>query len=198
MFTGLLSLVALAIYFVPGATGALEFSRQALSRGEIWRLLTGHFTHFEGDHLSIDLVVFAVFGSFGEIRNRNYFLFTLAFASLAISASVWWFQPQFQFYRGLSGLDSALAGMIFARELREAWRRKDRGVVAICAVASLGFCAKSIYELGSGKLIFVANETFAPMPMAHVVGFVTAWIVCAVGSIEMLRPATAPQQNEGP
>src|SRR5262245_43857249 len=41
---------------------------------EPWRLWTGHFTHWNGDHLFWDLIVFIGLGAYCERRNRLAFL----------------------------------------------------------------------------------------------------------------------------
>jgi len=56
--------LAFAVAVLPSAiAGAMEFSREAFSRGEIWRLWTAHLTHFGAAHLRWDMFALLLLGS---------------------------------------------------------------------------------------------------------------------------------------
>ncbi len=171
LLTAGLSLVALVIWALPGAGAAFQFERGAIGGGALWRLVTGHWTHWSGDHLAWDLVVFAVFGALLERRSRRGFAGIVAGSALAIAAAVWLGAPQLQFYRGLSGIDSALFAAFFAQLLRDAWRERSWLAAAVPLLALLGFVGKSVYELATGATLFVdATAAFVAVPLAHLVG----------------------------
>lgn len=180
ILTVVLSFVALAVGAIPGADAALQFDRSAIVAHEWWRGMAGHWTHWNADHLVWDLMVFAVFGALLERRSRRAFSAVIAGAALSISAALWFAAPQFQFYRGLSGIDSALFAAFFALLLREAWRERSLLQAAVPAFALLGFVGKSAYELATGGMLFVApNGAFTAVPLAHLVG-------AAVGAVSVL------------
>jgi membrane associated rhomboid family serine protease len=54
--------LAVAVYLSPAATAVLEYDRAAVAAGEIWRLLTGHLTHWSFDHLFWDVLGLAIPG----------------------------------------------------------------------------------------------------------------------------------------
>jgi hypothetical protein len=58
--TLLFGFLASAITLSPQMTSWLEFNRPAILHGEIWRTLTGHFTHWTASHLFWDIIVFLV------------------------------------------------------------------------------------------------------------------------------------------
>ena len=186
--TTLLALFAVAIYLVPGATALFEFTRVGTGRQELWRWITGHFTHFGPEHLRWDLAVFVAFGMLGEFNNRRTFLLTIAAATVAIPAAVAVFQPQIESYRGLSGLDSALFGLIMSTELVDGWVRRQSFSVWLSGIACVGFGAKTVYEIVVGQPVFVESSAFSPLPLAHLVGFVVACVVTVVE--QMSRPVT--------
>jgi hypothetical protein len=99
---------ALAASAVPGAANALEFERAALAAGSWWRLVTCHFVHFGARHLLWDVAVWVLLGLMCEQYSRARTALALGVAAIAIPAAIWWVQPEFIRYRGLSGLDSAL------------------------------------------------------------------------------------------
>lgn len=175
-----LALTALAVWAIPGADTALQYDRTAIVAGQLWRLVTGHWVHWGGDHLTWDLLVFAAFGALVERCSRRTFTLVVAGSALAISAALWFAAPQFQSYRGLSGIDSALFTAFFAQLLRDAWRGRSvlQGIVPALALA--GFVGKSVYELATGATLFVAaTSAFTAVPLAHLVG---AAVGLAVGS----------------
>ncbi|MFT3830697.1 MAG: rhombosortase [Opitutaceae bacterium] len=191
-----LSLAALAVWALPGVAAALQFDRAALGAGEWWRFVTGHWAHWSGEHLAWDLVVFAVFGAMLEARSRRGLAVVVAGAALAISGAVALGARSLAFYRGLSGIDSALFTAFFAQLLGDA--RRERAVLPalVPAVALLGFVGKAVYELVTGATLFVsADSTFVVVPLAHVVGAgVGAAVVVAQGTFRcatLLR--TEPQ-----
>jgi hypothetical protein len=79
---------------------------------------------------------------------------------------VWTFQPQFESYRGLSGLDSALFAL-FASSLIE---QRRRAPVLLGVVALLGILAKSVFEIATGIPAFASGHGYSPVPLAHLVG----------------------------
>ena len=171
--TLILASAANAIKTSPGLTEALQFDRSAFSRGEIWRLVTGHFTHFGADHLRWDVIAFVAFGSLVEFRSRQAWVYCVAISAVVISFGVSWLQPQFALYRGLSGIDSALFAFVTTDLVREGRRAKDKLMIGLGALALCGFVAKCVYELVSGRTLFVeSGDTFQPVPLAHLLGAV--------------------------
>jgi len=174
-----LGALALFVFSHPGWTQALEMNRVALAQGELWRFFTGHFTHFTADHLKWDVTVFVALGGLVELRSRKHFVAILAGGALAISLGVWWLQPQFVSYRGLSGLDSALFGYI-AADIFKLARTEGRRVPAAAAVLAMTlFVAKIVFELVSGHAFFVeSSAAFAPVPLAHLIGALVGCVAC--------------------
>jgi rhomboid family GlyGly-CTERM serine protease len=167
-----LTLFAALLSTSPEAALAAEFDRAALQCGQLWRVSTGHFVHWNVDHLLWDLAAFFVLGAYCEARGRRSYAICLLLASLTISAGVWWFLPDLRTYRGLSGLDSALFVLAAGRFAVDA-RRQGDAVAAKCAYAALiGFLLKIAYETATGVTLFVdsAAADFVPLPSSHLLG----------------------------
>jgi rhomboid family GlyGly-CTERM serine protease len=145
--------------------GWLELDRAAVARGEVWRLLTGHWTHWTLDHLLWDSLAFLALAVFCEVRiSRRRLLATVAGSALAVSAGVWFVLPEIARYRGLSGIDSALFMLLAVTILRE-----TRSPLAAVAVAA--FLAKAAWEVSTGSTLFTeAAGSFVPVPLAHLIG----------------------------
>ena len=187
----LLSILAVLFYYVPGAGDLLEYSRQALAQGEIWRLVSSHWTHWSSEHLLWDVVAFGVLAALCEQQfGRRLLLTSLAVAAVAIPVAIWLVEPTMESYRGLSGLDSTLfvliavlhARRLFSFKGRTAGRgRSARWPSALSAVplepliwaGALGlFVCKVFFEALSGTAIFVGSggAGVVVVPLAHLVG----------------------------
>ena len=117
-FTVTVAAAAIAVHLLPSTAAWLQYDRAALGRGELWRIFTAHLTHFGANHLLWDLGVLLTFGAVCEGRSRAQCATALGVAAVAISAALWLWQPQFAIYRGLSGLDCALVGLLAGSLLR--------------------------------------------------------------------------------
>lgn len=160
----------------------LELDRAAVARGEAWRLLTGHWTHWTLEHLLWDSLAFLVLATLCETRiPRRLFLATVAGSALAVSAGVW-FLPEIERYRGLSGIDSALFVLLAASLVRE-----TRSPLAGLALAA--FLGRSAWEVATGSPLFVEADGFVPVPLAHLIGGAWGMIAGMVGTAG--RPPTS-------
>lgn len=166
----LLGLVTLAFFSVPHASTLLQFDRAALVRGHLWRLVTCHFVHFNASHVLWDVAAFALLAGLLPRLSMRSWSALLGSSALVISAGVCLLQPQFEFYRGLSGLDCALFGAVVTFRTREAFCKRDRIALVIASIAALGFVAKCLFELATETSAFVASGAFTPVPLAHLLG----------------------------
>ena len=172
-FTLGFSALAVAVHCVPALTLGWQFDRAAIAHGQIWRFFTAHLTHFGSDHLRWDLLAFLILGALAERISRSAFLATLALSAAFITLGVWIAQPQFLTYRGLSGIDCALFGLVVT-DLLVVGRRERHGFsLAVGGLTLVGFAAKCVFELATGDTVFVeSTNAFAPVPLAHLLGFI--------------------------
>ncbi len=177
-----LATLALTLSIVPGAAEALQFDRTAIGAGAWWRLISGHFVHWTGDHLAWDLAAFLLIGSLMERVSRRLLLATLALATVIISTQVWFLEPAFVTYRGLSGLDSALFMALVVDQVAVAARRRAWTMAVGPIIAFAGLSAKFAFEAVTGQAVFVASgAAFVPVPSAHVAGALAGAIAALVG-----------------
>ena len=168
----LLGSLAVPAFLLSWCGTALEYSRQALAGGEFWRLVTCHWTHFSSDVFLWDLVAFVFLGAACERRDRQSYLVCLGAAAFLIPAVIWIFMPGLDFYRGLSGLDSALFGLLTVTLLREGIESGDRRRIVSVAFFTLFFLGKVTWETVGGGAVFAASTGtgVVPIPLAHAVG----------------------------
>ncbi|HJW93252.1 MAG TPA: rhombosortase [Thermoanaerobaculia bacterium] len=87
--------------------GYAQYDRAALLRGEVWRLVTGHFAHWSFAHLAWDVLAFLILGALCE-RRRWLFASVILGTALIVSMFLFFCCPEVAMYRGLSSIDSAL------------------------------------------------------------------------------------------
>ncbi len=112
------------------AAALLEYRRDAILEGELWRLLSGHFVYFSARHALLDgcalvALVHALTGlGLPRVWPR------LLLIALTLSAFLLLATPDMRTYRGASGLVMALAGVLLSAlwRTRPGWRP---GLVAI-------------------------------------------------------------------
>lgn len=146
------------------------------------RLVTCHGSHFGTNHLFWDAATLAVLGAVAERMSRRRMVVTLLVSSLAISLAVWVGRPELAAYRGLSGVDSALFGLVLVSVGRELMRRGQWAAMSAVVLGAVGFVGKTGFELATGQTLFVAGSAeFVGVPLAHVVGFVVGAAVAMKG-----------------
>jgi rhomboid family GlyGly-CTERM serine protease len=154
----------------PEATELLAFDRSRMADGEWWRAVTGHWTHWSLDHLLWDLFAFVVLVPLCWRAGPALLGWTLGSSTMMISVALWFGAPAMLEYRGLSGLDSALFGLLAAAALKRAVAERDRGSVLLLGVPIAAFAAKTGFEWITGQAVFVGGSGFVPVPLAHGVG----------------------------
>jgi rhomboid family GlyGly-CTERM serine protease len=125
--------LAFAVFAAPQLADSLLLDRAAVSRGEMWRLFTGHWVHFSLRHVTIDTLLFGFCAAWVELRSRSRFLALIGLGPLLISASILTFAPDTQIYGGLSGM--AAAAMVCCCVML--WK-EARSLVPIAALGLIG------------------------------------------------------------
>ena len=104
---------------------ALEYHREKIATGELWRVLTGHLVHTNTWHMLLNLSSLLFIGLlFGTLLSAKIWVGAFIFCSLAVSAAYWFIAPQFIIYVGLS---AALYGVIIVGALQDF---KDNKLIA--------------------------------------------------------------------
>lgn len=94
----------------------LEFDRQQLLSGEIWRIWTGHLVHTNSSHFALNIAaaIIIYFTFFLRIKSGELLLCGFIFAAL-ISVALLYIYPSLGWYNGLSGLLHALVAYFSVR-----------------------------------------------------------------------------------
>ncbi|MDX1755426.1 MAG: rhombosortase [Marinobacter sp.] len=82
----------------------LQWSRPALAEGELWRSITGHWTHLNLTHLGLNLGGLTVVALlYPQTGHRLAASLALLMIALVVSAGLYWLTPELVWYRGFSG-----------------------------------------------------------------------------------------------
>ena len=69
--TAILGALSLLLFLVPEISQLLDYRRDAIQAGQLWRLITSHLTHWSPDHLAWSLLVFFGCSCFWEIYGER-------------------------------------------------------------------------------------------------------------------------------
>ena len=160
----LLSVLAIPWLLLAGGppwVAALRYERQGLASGEWWRLISAHWVHLNARHLWLDSAGLVLLWSLYARALRAWqWLLVLAGASAAIDAGLWWWQPQLQWYVGLSGI---LHGVWAAGAVAEGRRQGGWAWLMLLVLA-----VKLFLEQHSGGSLLVGD--FPVVTVAHLYG----------------------------
>lgn len=145
---GLGALLAVLTLADSGLWLDLRYERFGIVVGEIWRLATGHLVHADIRHLLLNLAGLVVVALLfpGEYSPREWAFVGLASAA-AVTAGLWWLNPEVDWYVGLSGV---LHGLLAAGTL--AWWRSQPPGLALALTAILA--GKLAWEQAQGALVW--------------------------------------------
>lgn len=179
MVVAAVGLVAVITTLIPGLGETLAWRRDLPWFPRLPGVLTGHLVHWSTDHLIWDLAAFFALAAAAIALAPGRVVPCLLVSALMIPLEISWLRPELLSYRGLSGLDAGLFGLV----LSILWRgNKTERVLSGLAVA--GFFAKVTYEIATGDTWFVnrSEGDFIPAASAHLVGGLCGWICGAVSS----------------
>lgn len=188
VYTILLGLPALFLGFSPVLSQVCQYDYHAIANGQVWRLITQHWTHWNGDHLFWDLITFIGLGAACEYRDRKSFIRVIAPTSVVISLALFTAQPSLLICRGLSGLDSALFGLLITRLYLDQGRT-NRPLRTLCLTAAALFFVKTLIETGTGTTLFVDSRQalMIPVPLCHLSGFISGCLLASPSSLAIFR-----------
>ncbi|MDX9740193.1 MAG: rhombosortase [Gammaproteobacteria bacterium] len=90
----------------------LRYEREAILSGQVWRMLTAHITHLGWEHLALNVAGLALLWlMFARLLTIGRWSIVVIGSGLGVSTGLLAFNPELQWYVGMSGL---LHGMFVA------------------------------------------------------------------------------------
>ena len=187
----------LVLLFLGGAevAEALEFNRDEVENGAIWRLFSCNLVHFDASHLIWDIGALVVLSLALMYCAPGMMKISLAAALTVIAVAV--YNSDYTIYRGISGVDSALFGTLTAVLLVRSLKGRDWVAFGAVLAGALGFFGKILAEVLTGAPVFAEQAGYAPAPEIHLVAFIagisasgivlTVEYIRTVGHVDMQR-----------
>jgi rhomboid family GlyGly-CTERM serine protease len=157
-----LSIVGITILFAAAPDTffpALSLVRTSVEHGELWRLFTSNFVHFGWPHTLMNLAAFLLcaFALLNSVSVQQL-LGLIVFCCLSVGLGVYYFNPEYATYAGLSG---AIHGFIVAGLMRN-----KRHPIWLNAIFIALVFAKIIYE-HQPDYQATQLQTLMPVPVAY-------------------------------
>jgi rhomboid family GlyGly-CTERM serine protease len=125
---------------------ALRYQRTEVLHGEYWRLITGHLVHGTAQHMVLNVLGLGVMAALFPREfslGRWLFIAALSMATIDLGFVLW--EPQLEWYVGLSGV---LHGVLAAGAIAW-WRHESRGFALALTAILIG---KLAWEQWRGAL----------------------------------------------
>lgn len=115
------TLLSVIVQLNPAWRDPLIYDRVAITRGEFWRIWTGHFVHFGWPHFVADTGLLFILGWFLEAKHPLFSRIALVVMPAFISGVIYWFDPTMTRYAGLSAVNLGLLLYLAAQGWRRNW-----------------------------------------------------------------------------
>ncbi len=175
--------IACIIFQVADFTDVLRFSREQINDGQWWRLITGNLVHLGYAHLALNLAGLAVISLLLAPAMRAWqWAVTGVISMLGVGLGLLFFDPQLNWYVGLSGV---LYGLLLGGAIAEF--RYQKSIAIILIVYTLG---KIIWEQLYGAVESSEKITGGTVIVnAHLYGMVCGGLA-ALALVLLYRPKT--------
>lgn len=82
----------------------LSLDRSKLAQNEAWRVVTSNFVHFGWAHSLMNLAAFMIFATaLANVFSITRFIALILFCCTAVGVGIYYLNPQYEIYAGLSG-----------------------------------------------------------------------------------------------
>lgn len=153
-----LTLVMVLLSALPTAFPLLSLERSQVISGEYWRLLSGNLVHFGWAHTLMNISAFLLC-SFALLANLpiTKFIALLLCCSLAVGGGIFYCNPEYGTYAGLSGALHGLmvAGLCLSKQ-HAVWLR----------VLALGLLTAKLIQEQSPTYSATDIQALVPVPIA--------------------------------
>ena len=116
----------------------LRYDRAAITDGEYWRLLSGHFVHLGASHFLLNVAgLLLIWYLVGTAFSLTHWLLIVAGTIAGVDLGFWYWSPGLTWYVGLSG---CLHGLLAAGILnRLSTHTKEASVLGLLLVGKLAY-----------------------------------------------------------
>ncbi|MBN2144140.1 MAG: rhomboid family intramembrane serine protease [Candidatus Aureabacteria bacterium] len=174
-FTVLITVASVIVSVVKwmGYNDYAVYNRTTLFVGQIWRLWTCHLDHFTLRQFFTGVIPFVIAGTIIEKKKFPFFISLYFVSATFISAVVFFFYHNVQYYSGLSGVTMATVVFLCLHSFKEesSWRW-------LYVMILLGTLTIIGLELAHGQsFAAMENEPHFLVPSVHLTGVLSAVFV---------------------
>lgn len=195
--TMLISVFVIIAHLAGEFSSPLTIDLRGITLADSYRVCTCHLLHWSSNHLLWDLGMFTTLGAIAEVNTSRQYRWTLFLSALLIPAGVMLRHPEMETYRGLSGIDTALFGLIVADLLGRRLIERNWKSAFWFSLLLVGLLAKMLAETLAGTNIFVSDTSFVPVPIAHLIGAVIGLMIGSLNYIMLTTKSNALEDPEG-
>ncbi|ENP8456201.1 rhombosortase [Photobacterium damselae] len=165
----LLAIIIGVIAQFPSLAPYLNWDRNAILDGEVWRIVTGNITHTNWPHLIMNSIGFIII-TFIFRRHFQPKIYTLVIFALSIAISIGLFATSILWYAGFSGV---LHGLFAWGAVKDIQSKNKEGYLLLLALA-----AKVGWDCFSGGSAESASLIGAHVAVqAHLIGAITGTFI---------------------
>jgi rhomboid family GlyGly-CTERM serine protease len=180
-FTQVACGISVIAFFCQQYFDLLVFDKTAVTQGEYWRLLSGHFTHSSFSHAVWDIIAFSASLVWLATYSTRALIPSVVAGVLLVNILLLSNGSPINYYCGLSGI--LFSPLIAAAYLHAKHHKNVMGVMPLLLIV-----IKLIADLITQETVFV-NTQWQAYPESHLMGAVAGLFV--VGVIERLNTLTA-------
>lgn len=175
-----LIVASLIVFFTP-LSELFEFDRVLIQNGEYWRLLTGHFSHSNDNHIMLNLAgIVLIWALHGEYYTPRKYTLALGLLALYCGIGLYAFYPEINIYNGLSGV---LHGLIIFGALVDCQKKMVSGYLLF-----IGIWLKIAWEHLSGPDLELEALINARVAIeAHLIGAISGVFVYIKLNLDTLQ-----------
>ena len=167
-----LTVTLIGLHYLVADRTLLYFSAADIYRGQLWRLVSGHFMHADDGHLLWNCLGLAVLGMVIEHRSRGTMLAALVVGTACVNGLLLTPFSQLDYYCGLSGVLNTLLLVALWIE----WKETRSWLIVFLACGSI---AKVLIEVSLDTSI-VTHISWPPYAWSHVAGLIGGLFVIGV------------------
>lgn len=156
--------ILVSLYLLVPDKSLLYFSTGDITGGQTWRIVSGHITHADLEHLLWNCLGLAVLGTLTEQHSRTLWWVALVMGIVSVSALLLSPFSQLENYCGLSGVLNTFLSVLIWIE----WRLNRSWLMIVIAC---GCVAKVVTEIYLGESL-LTNISWPPYAWSHVAGMI--------------------------
>ena len=173
LFTASLLLLCVVSSKFDSLSSLFVYDRVEILKGELWRLFTSHFVHFNDIHLIYNLIAFCVVGWIIEYKEYRFFKLLCLLMACSISIVMIAFKQDMSYFGGLSGM---VCGAIAYFSLQSIHEQEPWRTISILTIIFL-FVKVGLEIYNNGSILpYWETQDFVPIPLSHFTGILMAVI----------------------